>query len=249
MVSREALRKYTNQYLNISQFKDYAPNGLQVQGKDRIRKVILGVTASQALIEKAIALQADAIMVHHGWFWRGEPQTIVGMKYRRLSCLMRHHLNLFAYHLPLDAHTQIGNNVELARRLGITVEKVLEDGLLYIGTLPQVTTAKAFSKRVQECLQRSPLLLGNEAKQVQKVAWCTGAAQDYLSVAAREGADLYLSGEVSERTYYEAVEQDMVYLAAGHSATERFGIQALGRHLQTVFPKVEFIFVGDDNPV
>lgn len=249
MVHRDTLVQYINQYLNINQFKDYAPNGLQVQGKRRIQKVVLGVTASLELIDKAIDCHADAILVHHGWFWRGEAAPIVGMKYRRIARLMRGQLNLLAYHLPLDVHPEVGNNIRLARLLSLTVEKVVADGLLYIGSLPQSLSAQTFATMVTERLQREPLLLGNPQKRVKRIAWCTGAAQDYLTLCAQENVDAYVSGEVSERTYYEAVEQDLVYLAAGHSATERYGIQALGKHLQQQFPRLEIIFMADKNPV
>lgn len=241
---------YLNTYLNVGLFKDFAPNGLQVEGREEIRKIILGVTACQSLIDYAVDQKADAILVHHGWFWKNEPAQVVGMKRRRLATLLAAEINLMAYHLPLDAHPEVGNNAELARRLGLNLEK--KTGfcdLLNIGSPMEPTTIEDFVARVTEVLGRSPLLVGRQSGIVKKIGWCTGAAQDELLEAVEEGCDLFLSGEISERTTYEAVENDVTYLAAGHHATERFGIQALGNHLKEVFPELQIEYLESNNIV
>ena len=247
----KALTDYLNTYLNAEAFKDYAPNGLQVEGRREIRRIVLGVSASQAIIDHAVAAGADCILVHHGWFWRGEPSQITGMQRRRLAALLAADINLVAYHLPLDAHPVVGNNAELGRLFGLKLEKrtgmydLLNIGVPETGPVP----VGEFCSRVERVLGRRPLAVGPTQGTVTRVGWCSGAAQDEILAAAAEGCDLYISGEISERTTYEARENGIAYLAAGHHATEKFGIQALGRHLAEVFPELEITYYEGNNPV
>lgn len=245
-----ALEQYLNEYLNAEAFHDYAPNGIQVEGRPEVRRIALGVTASQELIEKAAAIGADAVLVHHGWFWRGEDPRLVGMKGRRAAACIRAGMTLFAYHLPLDAHPEVGNNVELARRLGIEIERRAgEYDLFFCGRLASgAERADEFAARAEKVLGRTPLLIGDGSRRVERIGWCSGAAQGEIARAAEMGCDLYLSGEIRESTTYEARELGLCYLAAGHHATEQFGIQALGDHLARVFPELEFNYINVSNP-
>ncbi|MCT8862331.1 Nif3-like dinuclear metal center hexameric protein [Shewanella xiamenensis] len=250
-MTRTELTQYLADFLRISAFKDYAPNGLQVEGKADIRTIVTGVTACQALIDEAIRLKADAILVHHGFFWKSEPEVIIGMKQRRIKALLAHDINLFGYHLPLDAHPMLGNNAVLGRKLGIIDAEAVEDvaqGLVWRGKLDLPVSASEFAATLDEVLGRAPLHIGESSDEIQYLAWCTGGAQDYIDVAASLGVDAFISGEVSERTFHSAVEQGIHYYAAGHHATERFGIEALGRHLAREFNLVHH-FVDIANPV
>lgn len=246
-----ALIEHLNGLLRPEDFRDYAPNGLQVEGRPDVRKIVLGVTASLGLVEQAAARGADMVLVHHGWFWRGEDPCLVGTKGRRVRALMEAGMNLVAYHLPLDAHPELGNNAELGRLLGFRTEiRAGEMGLLHVGTLEDgPLSVKCLAERVEGVLHRKPLLVGPIDTTVSRVAWCSGAAQDELTAAAALGAELYLSGEISERTTFEARELGVSYLAAGHTATEQFGIQALGRHLRQAFPELDVEYVREENPV
>ena len=219
----QALIEHLNAYLNAASFKDYAPNGLQVEGKPEIHRIVLGVSASQALIDHACSMGADCILVHHGWFWKGERSEVVGMKQRRLKALLKNDINLIAYHLPLDAHEEVGNNAEIARVLGLEIEQ------------------RAGSLEL--------LCVGEAGAEVRRVGWCSGAAQDELVEAASLGCDVYISGEISERTTYEARENGILYLACGHHATETLGIRALGRHIKNLWPELEIFWFDDENPV
>lgn len=250
-VSLPELVAYTNQLLNIQAFADYCPNGLQVQGRPEVGKIITGVTASEALIDAAIALDADAIMVHHGYFWKGEDAVITGMKARRLKKLMQHDISLIAYHLPLDAHAELGNNAQLGRLLGFEVTGGLDDSpnpVGLTGKLKQAKTARQLLEEINPVLGREGLLVGNESKVVSSVAWCTGAAQSYIEKAIARGVDCFISGEISEQTVHIAREMEIAYLACGHHATERYGIRALGEHLALRFA-LGCQFVDIDNPV
>lgn len=250
-ITRQDLAAYLDSFLNVSAFKDYAPNGLQVQGKSTIRTIVTGVTACQALIEQAAAVNADAILVHHGFFWKNEPEIITGMKYRRIKALMDNDISLFGYHLPLDAHHGIGNNAQLAYQLGILSPRVYEpiaQDLLWHGHLEHPVTASEFCQLLNNVLKREPLHIGDNSKPISTVAWCTGGAQDYIDQAAQMGVDAFISGEVSERTYHAAMEQGIHYFAAGHHATEQFGIQALGQHLASKFDLTHH-FIDITNPV
>ncbi len=249
MVENIVLEKYLNTLLNVNSFHDYAPNGIQIEGQKHIRRLVCGVTASQHLIESAINHKADAILVHHGYFWKGESAVLVGMKQRRIKSLLEYGINLFAYHLPLDAHPTLGNNACLAQRLGMHSESVMdEQGIGNVGYLNEPSTLEHFSEYVTQQLGRSPLVIKGGEHAVSRVAWCTGGAQKYLTKAAEMGADTYISGEVSENTYHEALELGVHYIAAGHHATERYGVQALGRHVQEQFD-IEYHYVELENPV
>lgn len=217
--------------LSTDKFSDYCPNGLQVQGRDEVHKIVSGVTASEALIDAAIAANADAILVHHGYFWKGEAAQVVGMKRRRLAKLLAHDISLIAYHLPLDAHPTLGNNAQLARRLGLLRECSLYDDPRQVGDVGRLEnpmTAEAFAERIAHVLQRKPLHIAGGPALIQRVAWCTGGAQGFIEQAASHGVDAYISGEISEPTVHVARECGLHYFAAGHHATERYGVQALG---------------------
>ena len=250
-MTRNELSRYLDSFLQVAKFKDYAPNGLQVEGKDNIKVIVTGVTACQALIDEAIRLNADAILVHHGFFWRGEAEVIVGMKQRRIKALLNHDISLFGYHLPLDAHPMIGNNAELARHLDIIDAEAIDgvaQGLVWQGRLDTPMTAADFGEHLSHVLGREPLHIGDKDAQIRTLAWCSGGAQDYIDIAAQFDVDAFISGEVSERTYHSAIEQGVHYFAAGHHATERFGIQALGKHLADEFG-LQHHFVDIVNPV
>ena len=247
-VERTHLQNYLHELLRVDQFKDYCPNGLQVQGKAEIRRIVSGVTACTALIEQAIALQADALLVHHGYFWRGENPCITGQKQQRLKLLLQHDLNLFAFHLPLDAHPTLGNNAQLGLQLGFEQQASAgEQNLVALGQLVRATSLAALSQHVEKRLQRTPLLVGDPTQKVQHVAWCTGAAQSMIESAASAGAQVYLSGEISEPTAHFCREMGIAYLACGHHATERYGVQALGEHLAQKFGLAHH-FIDIDNP-
>lgn len=250
-IERNLLLQEIEQFLNVNAISDYCPNGLQVEGKKQIKRIISGVTASQALIDAAIELEADAILVHHGYFWKGEDQPIIGMKQRRIKALLAHDINLLAYHLPLDVHPEVGNNVQLAQRLGLTVTGLLEPNnprnVGLIGELDVALPASEFAARIEAALQRAPLVV-DHGQLIKQVAWCTGGAQGYIEQAIAAGVDAYITGEVSERTFHEARENGISFFAAGHHATERYGVQALGEWLAERFG-IEHQYVECDNPV
>jgi dinuclear metal center YbgI/SA1388 family protein len=244
---------YCNNLLRIQDFNDYCPNGLQVEGKSTINKIIAGVTASQAFIEQAIQQQADAVLVHHGYFWKNESPAIVGLKKNRIARLLAHEISLLAYHLPLDAHDTYGNNAALGTLLGIQhmtcAEQGALKGLLWSGQLQASMSADQFAQHIEASLGRLPLHLSSSSQQaIKRVAWCTGGAQNYIEQAAELGVDAYISGEVSEQNFHLAKELDLHYFAAGHHATERYGVQALGQHLQNQFD-LNYVFVDVPNPV
>lgn len=248
-MDRIEIELYLNGLLEVHRFRDYCPNGLQVQGRATISHVVTGVTASLALLEAAIDAKADAVLVHHGYFWKNEDARIVGQKQRRLATLLRHDLNLFAYHLPLDAHPEFGNNASLGRQLGISAEgRFGDDDLGWTGTLPSETTLAAFSTHIETMLQRTPLVIEGDGRPVRRIGWCTGGAQGYFDAAVAAGVDVYISGEVSEQTTHLARESGVAYIAAGHHATERYGVQALGAHLAQRFG-LRHTFIDIPNPV
>jgi dinuclear metal center YbgI/SA1388 family protein len=250
-IDRGELVKYLEQKLDISHISDYCPNGLQVEGRKRIQTIVSGVTASLALIEAAIALKADALLVHHGYFWRGEAPCIVGLKQQRLKQLLKHDINLLAYHLPLDLHPQLGNNAQLALRLGLLAQQRFGDndlGWLGVAQDAALQTVGDLARLVEERLGRAPLLIGDPTQALGQVGWCTGAAQNLLEQAVAVGANTYLSGEISEPTVHLARESGVAYLACGHHATERYGVQALGAHLAEKFG-IAHHFVEIGNPV
>ena len=244
---------YTDRLLAVENFSDYCPNGLQVEGRSEVRTLVGGVTACQALLDAAVERGADAVLVHHGYFWKGENPRIVGMKRRRLATLLRHDISLIAYHLPLDAHPELGNNAQLARVLGLTITGTAggnsrTPGLVLLGEPAQPTSGTAFATHLAARLGREPLYVpGNDAP-IRRLAWCTGGAQSYIEIALNAGADAFLTGEASEQTVHIARENGLHFFAAGHHATERYGIQALGAHLTGQFA-LNFTFVDIDNPV
>lgn len=246
---RSDLLSYLDDTLQSARLKDYCPNGLQVEGRETIGRIVCGVSASARLIDEAIARQADAILVHHGYFWRGEDGRITGMRRARLHALLTHDINLFAYHLPLDVHPEWGNNAQLAKRMNWQITGTFADqGLGCIGTLASPMTADALARQLAQSLGREPLLVGEGTRTVTKVAWCTGGAQGYFEQAIAAGADVYVSGEISEPTVHTAVESGVPFIAAGHHATERYGVAALGAHLAERFG-LDCPFVDIDNPV
>lgn len=248
-MDRIELELYLNDMLDIDRFKDYSPNGLQVEGRRRIGKIATGVTASLAFLTAATEWGADAVLVHHGYFWRNESPQITGRKYRRLKQLIDHEINLFAYHLPLDDHPEVGNNAQLGARLGLIGESRFGPaGIGWMSTLPMPVTLAHFAAQVHQTLGRAPLLLGDPDVELRRIAWCTGGAQHYFEAAIDAGADVYLTGEISEQTTHIAAESGVAFLAAGHHATERYGVQALGAHVSERFD-VEHLFIDIDNPV
>ena len=235
-MQRTELDAYLDQYLDVAKFRDYCPNGLQVEGRSEVAIVVSGVTASVDLITAAIDARAHAIIVHHGYFWRGEDARIVGPRRRRIALLIEHDINLYAFHLPLDAHLEVGNNVALARTLGFEVEgRCGEQDLVFYGVPDNEQTLAQLAHRVEQRLDRKPLVIGEPDRVVKRIAWCTGAAQGYFDEAVRLGVDAYITGEVSEQTVHLARESGVSFVAAGHHATERYGVQALGAHLAQRF--------------
>jgi dinuclear metal center YbgI/SA1388 family protein len=244
--------QYLNQLLKPSQIKDYAPNGLQIQGSSNITKVVTGVTASQALIDSAIKEKADALLVHHGYFWKNESYVIRGIKHSRIKALIENNINLFAYHLPLDIHPSLGNNAQLAMLLNIGVTGPLElDNPLSIalqGQLAEKTHGDDFALLINKKLNRKCLHIAPPSnKKMKTIAWCTGGGQDYIELAAEQGIDAFISGEISEKTTHIAREMDIHYFAAGHHATERYGVKALGEHIAQE-QGLEVVFIDIDNP-
>lgn len=252
-MDRIELELYLNDLLQVGKFRDYCPNGLQVEGRRKIERVATGVTASLAFLEAALEWGADAVLVHHGYFWKNEAAPVIGYKHKRLRTLLANDLNLFAYHLPLDAHPEFGNNVQLGERLGWIIDnRVGGNGpgtdLICVATLPMPVTLEGLSAQVQRTLDRTPVVVGDPDWEIRRIAWCTGAAQGYFDTAIAAGADVYLSGEISEPTVHLARESGVGYIAAGHHATERYGVQAIGAHLADTFD-IQHLFIDIDNPV
>jgi dinuclear metal center YbgI/SA1388 family protein len=248
MTDSNALERYCDELLAAATVSDYCPNGLQVAGRRPVRRLVSGVTASLALIEAAAEAGADALLVHHGWFWKGEDPRLVGMHGRRVTAMLEAGMALLAYHLPLDVHPEVGNNRRLAEVLGIEgAMPATEDGLIWTGTLPVAQSGAGVAALVGERLGRQPLHVPVREGALRRLAWCTGGAQRFIDRAAALDVDLYLSGEVSEQTVHQARELGLDYIAAGHHATERYGVQALGGHLAERFG-LEHQFVDIDNP-
>jgi len=249
MVKINELTNYVQQLLQVDRFKDYCPNGLQVEGKSEIRKIVSGVTASMALLVAAKEADADLILVHHGYFWRNEDPRVIGLKRSRLSFLLENQLNLVAYHLPLDAHPALGNNAQLGQKLGFTEITFAGEGdMIACANLHAPQTLAELAQNVELKLMRTPLVVGDLQKKVQKIAWCTGAAQGYIDQAIALNVDVFISGEISEQTTHQALESGVSYISAGHHATERYGVQALGEHLAEKF-NLSHQFIDIHNPV
>ncbi|MBM7455028.1 dinuclear metal center YbgI/SA1388 family protein [Oceanisphaera litoralis] len=246
------LERLLNRQLNVAAIKDYCPNGLQVEGKTEVKHLVTGVTASQALIDHAIEVGADALLVHHGYFWKGEDERVRGIKRLRLKALLGHDINLYAYHLPLDIAPELGNNAQLAALLGIRVEGPLEPGnalsVSMSGELDEPLSGQQLSERLQQRLGRPVLHVGDQGPAlIRRVGWCTGGGQGYIDLAADQGMDAFISGEVSEQTVHVARERGIHFFAAGHHATERYGIKALGDWLARE-QGLQVSFVDIDNP-
>lgn len=244
------LEKTINQKLNSDAIKDYVPNGLQIEGRENIQKILTGVTASLEFIDAAIARNVDAVIVHHGYFWKSEMPVIRGMKYARIKKLIENGINLYAYHLPLDLHAELGNNAQLAKMWNIQdVMPISEQQpLVLTGNLSQEISVDEFSQMIETSLDRKPFIEASGPKMIKRIAWCSGAAQDYLEDAANAGFDAFITGEVSERTIYIARELGIHFIAAGHHATERDGVKALGQWLAQEYSfDVEFIDIN--NPI
>jgi dinuclear metal center YbgI/SA1388 family protein len=246
MAERDEIVSYCDELLDANAFEDYCPNGLQVEGKRRVNRIVSGVTASQALVDAAVAAGADLILVHHGYFWRGEPAQVVGMKARRLRALLGAEVNLVAYHLPLDAHPELGNNRQLGLALGFGDARPIA-GLVWGAELDQPLAPDQLGEKVEQAVGRKALRVG-PAKVLRRIAWCTGAAQGMIEQAAVAGCDAFISGEISEQTLHQANELGISYFAAGHHATETFGVHALGEALAERFA-VQHAFINLENPI
>ncbi|MBP3221586.1 MAG: Nif3-like dinuclear metal center hexameric protein [Neisseriaceae bacterium] len=246
---RTELTQWIDDLLQVSQFKDYAPNGLQVEGCLNVQKILCAVTASRAVIEKAIEIQADTLLVHHGMFWKSEPSTIIGWKKQRIFKLLQNNINLLAYHLPLDAHPEIGNNAQLAQKLGYTVcQQVEEQGLLSLCISQEKQTLNQLSQKITHTLKRQPLVIGDGNQTIHRIGICTGGGQSFFQAATLYGIDAFITGEASEAQYHLANETNTAFIAAGHHATERYGIQALSQKIQQQWG-VECVFFDEENPI
>lgn len=247
---RQHLLSSLADFLKVTEIKDYCPNGLQVQGVSNIKTIITGVTASEALIDEAISRRADAIIVHHGYFWKGENECITGMKYQRIKKLIQHNINLFAFHLPLDIHSVVGNNVQLGRLLlcenTVPVETIKPKGILYRGDLQEACSGELLRTHIEKTLGRSVLWVGDDSP-INTVAWCTGGGQSYIEAAVDSGVDAFVTGEVSEQTVHVAREMGIHFFSAGHHATERYGVKALGEWIAQTHG-LDVTFVDIPNP-
>jgi dinuclear metal center YbgI/SA1388 family protein len=246
MATSRAIAEHLASLLEVTRFEDYGPNGLQVQGASEVSVLLSGVTASLALIDEAVRCKAHAVLVHHGLFWRGQDACLTGWLGERVRRLMVHDINLYAYHLPLDAHPTLGNNAQLGRRLGLTVDGTFgKQGLGVFGAADMMLDTLA--QRCEAVLQRAPTVVAGDGRRLQRVAWCTGGAQGYFEAAVAAGADAFVTGEISEPQAHLARETGVAFLACGHHATERFGASALGEHVARHFG-LEHRFVDIDNP-
>lgn len=244
---------HLNTELQVQSISDYCPNGLQVEGRAHVNKIITGVTASEALIDSAIANKADAILVHHGYFWKGEAASIVGMKRNRLKKLLQHDISLLAYHLPIDVHHTLGNNAQLGKLLGLSniksVAAIAPEGIVMQGDFSQAVSHYAIRQLLLDKLKREPTSIGGKLA-IKRIAWCTGGGQNYIDQVAQQydlQIDAFLSGEISEQTTHSAIEQHIDFFAAGHHATERYGVKAVGEWLAEKFD-VDVGFIDIDNP-
>src|SRR5450830_778868 len=250
-VALSTLVEEADRYLGSAKIADYCPNGLQVEGRPQVMRIVSGVTASQALLDAAVEAQADLVLVHHGYFWKGENPCITGMKQRRLKTLLKHDISLLAYHLPLDLHADVGNNVQLARHLDITVEGPLDPSnpkiVGLVGSLAEPLSPRDFARRVQDVMGREPLLIEG-SEMIRRVGWCTGGGQGYIDQAIAAGVDLYLSGEASEQTFHSARENDIGCVSVVHHGSERYVVQVLVDYLARPFA-LEHLFNDCPNPI
>jgi dinuclear metal center YbgI/SA1388 family protein len=230
------LRDYIGSLLAVSRFRDYSPNGIQIEGRSEIRRIASGVTASQFVLEAATDWKADALIVHHGYFWRGEDLCITGIKKLRIALLLQQDMSLLAYHLPLDAHPELGNNAQIAKRLGITMQGYFGDqDIACYGALTQPQSLQLLAQKIQSIFHRTPQVIGQKGAEISTIAWCSGAGQGYFEQAVARGVDAFLTGEISEQNVHVAQESGVAFIAAGHHASERYGVQALGEHLVAQF--------------
>jgi len=249
MAERTELEASLQALLRPEMFNDYGPNGLQVEGRAEVRRVVSGVTASLAFIDAAIAAGADALLVHHGLFWRGHDGCLRGWLRERVARLITHQVSLFAYHLPLDAHPELGNNAQLGSRLGLQADaRFGEQELGFIGEVPAgLSSVTALASKVQHALQRVPLVIPGDGRSLRRLAWCTGGAQGYFEAAVAAGADAFVTGEISEPQAHLARETGVAFLACGHHATERYGAPAVAAHVAAQLG-IEHRFIEIDNP-
>jgi dinuclear metal center YbgI/SA1388 family protein len=248
MAQRSDIESHLAELLEVSRFRDYGPNGLQVEGKPEVRKIVSGVTASLALIDAAIAAGADAILVHHGLFWKGQDGRVTGWLKARLERLLAHQVNLYAYHLPLDAHAELGNNAQLGARLGWVADARFSDQALgFIGSLAESASAQELGALVHERLARRPTVVPGDGRRIRRVAWCTGGAQGRFEAAIEAGADVFVTGEISEPQAHLARETGVAFIACGHHASERYGAPAVAAHVARLFA-IEHEFIEVDNP-
>jgi dinuclear metal center YbgI/SA1388 family protein len=250
VIERTVVLNHLQQLLQADRYRDYGPNGLQVEGRPEVRKIVSGVTASLALIDAAIAEGADTILVHHGLFWRGQDGRVTGWMKQRLARLLAHDINLIAYHLPLDAHESLGNNAQWGQRLGLVADgRFGEQDLGFIGPVDTEAgwTVDTLAQRVQAALHRAPTVVPGDGRPLKRVAWCSGGAQGYFEAAIAAGADAFLTGEISEPQAHYAREMGVAYLACGHHASERYGVQAVGEHLASRLG-LQHHFIDVDNP-
>ena len=251
MASQQQLLQAFDSLLQPVRFRDYGPNGLQVEGKPEVGKIVSGVTASRALIEAAVHARADAIFVHHGLFWRGQDGRVTGWMKQRLALLLAHDINLFAYHLPLDAHSDLGNNAQLGLKLGLQAKaRFGEQDLGFIGGTAAgeaFSSAQALATHVQNVLHHPVVLVAGLARPIRKIAWCSGGAQGYFEEAIAAGADAFITGEISEPQAHYARECGVAYLACGHHATERYGAPAVAAHVAAQLG-LAHEFIDIDNP-
>lgn len=250
--SRDEILETLKTLFRPEQFKDYCPNGMQVQGKAQVQRLVTGVTACQALIDRAVEANADMLLVHHGYFWRGEDETITGIKKTRVEALLKHDINLVAYHLPLDVHPELGNNAALGHLLNFKtmgdLGKQNNNSIGLTGELETPLSGKDLSALLEERLGRQALHIPGSANLIRTIGWCTGAAQNFIELALKAGVDAYITGEVSEQTVHIARETGIHFFAAGHHATERYGVQAVAAHLVEKFG-LDHEFIDIDNPV
>ena len=252
MANLHEIIQWCDQTLKAPEFKDYAPNGLQIEGSSQVKRILCAVTASEDAIDAAIEQQADLLLVHHGYFWKGEPYPITGMRGKRIKKLIQHNISLVAYHLPLDAHPVLGNNAAIAELLDLQKIEPLDltekHPIGNIGYLENALTAEQFKAKLQSTFDFKIIHLPSEQTLIQKIGFCTGAAQDFIGKAALQNCDAYISGEVSERTFYEAKELGVHYFACGHHATERYGVQRLAQAVAQQFD-IETVYFELNNPI